>query len=161
MADLSPKQMLFVQAYLKNSNITAAAISAGYSERSASVTGSRMLKNANILAFLAKKEAKLDRDLRELFVEDALIAYNVLKEIMNKPEAQDKDRLVAARDLLDRAGYKPIDRVIADVNSEVVNRHEYHITQTIQSDPESAEALRTLYKRQIASALDSSVGNTR
>lgn len=29
-----------------------------------------------------------------------------------------KDRLVAARDLLDRAGYKPTDKVVADVNTE-------------------------------------------
>jgi hypothetical protein len=54
-----------------------------------------------------------------MFAEDAVKAYNVLKEIMEKPDAMDKDRLVAARDLLDRAGYKPVDKVAADVNAVV------------------------------------------
>lgn len=31
--------------------------------------------------------------------------------------------------------------------SEVVNRYEYHIEQTITSDPETAELLKQLYKR--------------
>ena len=68
---------------------------------------------------LNKKEVNLDRDLREIFVNDAVKAYNVLLEIMTKPDAMDKDRLVAARDLLDRAGYKPVDRLSADVNGTV------------------------------------------
>lgn len=59
-------------------------------------------------------------------------------------------------------GAKPdkyADRQQIQSNTEVVNRHEYHITQTIQEDPESAEALRTLYKRQIASTLNPPMGD--
>lgn len=118
MADLSPKQMIFVQEYMRSGNGKQAAIAAGYSERSAESQASRMLKNDKVKQYLDKKEAKLDRDLREMFVEDAVKAYNVLLEIMQNPTALDKDRLVAARDLLDRAGYKPTEKVLADVNSE-------------------------------------------
>lgn len=39
------------------------------------------------------------------------------------------------------------DKREVEARSEVVNRHEYHIEQTIQSDPESAELLKQLYKR--------------
>jgi hypothetical protein len=37
---------------------------------------------------------------------------------MTDPDTNKRDRLAAARDLLDRAGYKPTDRVIADVNND-------------------------------------------
>lgn len=118
MADLSPKQMIFVQEYLRNKNITAAAKAAGYSEQSAHVQGSRLLKNDKVKQFLNKTEQNLNRDLREMFAADAVKAYEVLKEIMLKSDAMDKDRIVAARDLLDRAGYKPVEKVSAEVEGE-------------------------------------------
>jgi len=39
--------------------------------------------------------------------------------VMNDPLTPPKDRLVAARDLLDRAGYKPVDKIQADVDAEI------------------------------------------
>lgn len=148
MAELRPQIMVFVTEYIKNgNNATHAAISAGYSEKTASSQGSRLLKSVEVQQFLNITQQNLNRDLRTMFTEDAVKAYRVLTEIMEDPMAMHKDRLVAARDLLDRAGYKPVDRVVADVNSEVTNRHELHIEQTITSDPESAQLLKQLYKR--------------
>lgn len=119
MAELRPQVMLFITEYLKNgNNATHAAIAAGYSEKTASSQGSRLLKSVEVQQYLNKTEQSLNKDLRLMFAEDAVKAYNVLKEIMEKPDALDKDRLVAARDLLDRAGYKPTDKVVADVNTE-------------------------------------------
>ncbi|WDM22638.1 terminase small subunit [Paenibacillus polymyxa] len=118
MADLSPKQLVFVQEYLRHNNITAAAKAAGYSEKSAHVQGSRMLKNDKVKQYLNKNEQNLNRDLREMFVADAVKAYEVMKDIMNDKTAQHRDRLSAAKDLLDRAGYKATDKIVADVNSE-------------------------------------------
>lgn len=115
MADLSPKQLIFVQEYLKHNNITQAAKAAGYSEKSAHVQGSRMLKNDKVKQYLNKNEQNLNKDLREMFVADAVKAYNVMIDIMNDPLSPPKDRLVAARDLLDRAGYKPVERLSAEV----------------------------------------------
>jgi hypothetical protein len=43
---------------------------------------------------------------------------------MNDPGAPPKDRLVAARDLLDRAGYKPVEKVAADVQATVETKHD-------------------------------------
>lgn len=116
MADLRPQIMIFVTEYIKNgNNATHAAISAGYSEKTASSQGSRLLKSVEVQQYLNKTQQNLNRDLRTIFTEDAVKAYKVLTEIMENPEAMDKDRLVAARDLLDRAGYKPIERMVADV----------------------------------------------
>jgi hypothetical protein len=160
MAELRPQIMIFVTEYIKNgNNATHAAISAGYSEKTASSQGSRLLKSVEVQQFLNTTQQNLNRDLRTMFTEDAVKAYRVLVEIMEKPDAADKDRLVAARDLLDRAGYKPIERVVADVNSEVNNLHEYHIEQTITTDSESAELLKQLYKRQ-GGPVKSPMGNT-
>lgn len=153
MADLRPQKMIFVTEYLKNgNNATLAAIAAGYSEKTAASQGSRLLKSVDVQQFLNKTEQNLNKDLRMMFTENAVNAFEVLLEIMNKPDAMDKDRLVAARDLLDRAGYKPIDKSVVDVNNEVVNHHEYHIEQSITTDPETAELLKQLYKRQTGAA---------
>lgn len=116
MAELRPQIMVFVTEYIKNgNNATHAAIAAGYSEKTASSQGSRLLKSVEVQQFLNTTQQNLNRDLRTMFTEDAVRAYRVLTEIMEDPMAQHKDRLVAARDLLDRAGYKPIDRISADL----------------------------------------------
>lgn len=46
--ELTPKQRVFVQEYLKDLNATQAAIRAGYSERTAEQQGSRLLSNAKV-----------------------------------------------------------------------------------------------------------------
>jgi phage terminase small subunit len=110
--------MIFVTEYLKNgNNATQAAIAAGYSEKTAYSQGSRLLKSVEVQQYLNKTEQNLNRDLRQIFAEDAVEAYKVLKEIMLKPDAMDKDRIAAAKDILDRGGYKPVEQVVADVRS--------------------------------------------
>jgi phage terminase small subunit len=146
MAELRPQIMLFVTEYIKNGgNGTAAAIAAGYSEYS---QASRLLKSVEVQQYLNNTQQSINKDLRMMFAEDAVKAYEVMKEIMNDPAVQPKDRLVAARDLLDRAGYKPIDKMVADVQGEVNHNHEYTVEQTITTDPDSAELLKQLWKRQ-------------
>lgn len=112
---LNPRQMIFVQEYIKSGNITRAAIAAGYAEASAHVQGSRMLKNDKIQRYLSKKEQNLNRDLRELFAEEAQMAFKTMVELA-KNSPQDNVRYSAAKDILDRAGYKPVDKVVADVS---------------------------------------------
>lgn len=116
MAELSPKQLIFVQEYMRSGNATAAAISAGYSEKTAYSAGPRMLKNVGIQQYLNKKEANVDRDLREMFVGEAVEAYKVLKNLMLTAQ-NESVQLNAAKDFLDRAGYKPIDKIVADVTN--------------------------------------------
>ena len=114
--DLRPQKMIFVTEYLKNgNNATLAAVSAGYSEKTAASQGSRLLKSVDVQQFLNKTEQNLNKDLRMMFTENAVNAFEVLLTVMNDPLAQHKDRLVAARDLLDRAGYKPVEQVSADL----------------------------------------------
>lgn len=56
---MTPKQKRFVAEYLANGlNATKAAISAGYSKKSATVEGARLLVNANVAAEISKKQQK-------------------------------------------------------------------------------------------------------
>jgi phage terminase small subunit len=56
---LTAKQRAFVAAYLKDHNATQAAITAGYSERTAKQQGSMLLKQPEIKAEIDKRMTKL------------------------------------------------------------------------------------------------------
>jgi phage terminase small subunit len=110
MRNLTERQMKFIDAYIKCGNGAAAAIKAGYSENSARITASKLLTKANIREYMKERRSQIQQDLREQFISDALVARKVMLKILNDPEASDKDKLTAARDLMDRAGFKPTGR---------------------------------------------------
>lgn len=68
-------QQVFVNEYLKTSNATAAAKSAGYSEKTAYVQGSRLLRNPAIQALIAKRRAKYDIQADRVLAEIAKIGF--------------------------------------------------------------------------------------
>lgn len=107
------QQKLFIDNYIKRrkKNATQAAILAGYSEKTASSQASQLLKNPKVLEYLKEREDALTKELREEFVFDALEARKVMYEIMNNEKAKDSDRINAAKDFLDRAGFKPKEEV--------------------------------------------------
>lgn len=110
---LREQQKEFVNEYLKlrKKNATQAAINAGYSSRTASSQASQLLKNPKVMDYLDEQEKAIDQELRQEFVFDALEARKVMNAIMNDEGAKDSDRLTAAKDFLDRAGFKAIDEV--------------------------------------------------
>lgn len=57
--DITPQQKKFVQEYLKSGNATAAAISAGYSARSAASRASKLLETPGVIEYRRKLEKKL------------------------------------------------------------------------------------------------------
>lgn len=69
---MTPKQLRFVEEYLIDLNATQAAIRAGYSKRSAEVTGARLLRNAKVIAALSKRQQ--ERSERTQVTADAVIA---------------------------------------------------------------------------------------
>lgn len=100
---LTPKQDKFVQIYLDTGNASLAKKQAGYSDNTA-VTELR--DNPKVSHAIEKKQT----ELWDMFKEDAVEAYEVLKEIMRSDKASYKVRLDASNSLLDRAGYKAVDR---------------------------------------------------
>lgn len=88
MAKLTPKQSIFVAEYLANGlNATRAAISAGYSEKTAQEQSSCLLSNPIVAKVIADKqrprlqklEITADRVIREL----ALLGFSNMSDYMN------------------------------------------------------------------------------
>lgn len=130
------QQKLFVDNYLKNrkKNSTQAAIDAGYSPKSAQSQSSQLLMNPNVLEYLEKREKQLEKELKREFFFDAVDARKVLSDIVNNPESKDADRINAAKDLLDRAGYKAVDvhEIQATVNTNADGLTDEELEERIQ-----------------------------
>ena len=72
---LTAKQRRFVDEYLVDFNVTQAAIRAGYSKRSAHVTGAETLRNPKVAAEIARRQ-------RDLQVRTEVSQDRVVKELM-------------------------------------------------------------------------------
>ena len=75
---LNARQARFAAEFALDLNATQAAVRAGYSRRTAKVTGSRLLTNANVRALVQKKQKELARRV-EIRRED--IAIGLLEAI--------------------------------------------------------------------------------
>lgn len=130
------QQKEFVDIYLKNrkKNQTQAAVDAGYSPKSASSQAYQLLQNPIVLEYLEKREKQLEKELKREFFFDAIDARRVLSEVVNNPESKDADRINAAKDLLDRAGYKAVDvhEIQATVNTNADGLTDEELEERIQ-----------------------------
>lgn len=107
MDGLTEKQQAFVVEYLKCFNATVAAKKAGYSQKTAYSIGSELLNKPEIAQVIENHKKELIQELQNQFVVDAIMAKNVLLQILNDKNASNRDRITAAKDLLDRAGFAP------------------------------------------------------
>ena len=109
---LTAMQEKFVEAYCsgKYKTTTDIAIAAGYSEKSACSQASQLLKNPKIVKKIDERRAELRDYIQKRFSFVAKMAIDVLVQAMLNPETSTKDRTIIARDLLDRAGYKPVEK---------------------------------------------------
>ena len=107
------QQKLFIDEFLKlrKKQQGLAAIRAGYSAKSADSQAYQLLQNPIVLRYLHEREKAITQELQEEFVFDAIEARKVMNKILNNDEARDIDRITVARDFLDRAGFKPTDKV--------------------------------------------------
>lgn len=98
--DLTLKEEIFVREYLKDGNATRAVIAAGYAEKSASVTGSKLLRKAKVREKLANLQGKLYEKL-EISAEKVLqgIAQLAFFDVRKFYDAEGK--LIAVKDLDD------------------------------------------------------------
>ncbi|GGC74879.1 terminase small subunit [Enterococcus wangshanyuanii] len=119
MREATRQQKQFIDEFLKlrKKNQKQAAINAGYSKKTAQVQSSQLLKNPYVLEYLEIREKQIEIELKREFFFDAIEARDVMSKIMNDKSAKDSDRLTAARDFLDRAGYKAVE--IHEINGKV------------------------------------------
>lgn len=121
----NPQQRLFVEEFLRlrRKNQTQAAKNAGYAANSAQQQGTQLMRNPRVAEYLAIREEELEQGLRDDFFFDALKAREVLFDVMNDPKAHNRDKITAAKDFLDRAGYKAMDRSQVEISGEVETKN--------------------------------------
>ena len=109
---LTEQKKKFVEEFinLKCKNQTLAAKLAGYSEKTAAQQSSALLKNSEVQEYLEVRKERLASQLRENFIFEAKEAITVMSEMLKNPKTPPKERVRIAIDLLDRAGYKPVDK---------------------------------------------------
>ncbi|KAA3404611.1 terminase small subunit [Akkermansia muciniphila] len=110
---LTDQRKLFVDEYIRGhcKNATQAAIAAGYSKKTASSQASDLLKVPEVSKYLEEQKKKLESDLRQEFIFEASEAFKVMRAIMKNEDARDADKINVAKDFLDRAGFKPQEKV--------------------------------------------------
>ena len=107
---LTKKQNAFVYEYVKDFNGTAAAKRAGYSENRASEIAWQLLQKTTVLEAIDKLNKDIEERLRLRFLQDALKARQVLYDVMVDPNSSNRDKIMAAKDFLDKAGFKAVEK---------------------------------------------------
>jgi len=93
------KQERFAKEYVKNGgNIQQAALAAGYSKTSAAVTGTKMLKNAKVLAYIEK----LQKEIEDVNGTDIISLAEIQKIRAGIARGEIKDDIGFAPDMSDR-----------------------------------------------------------
>lgn len=125
---LNDKQQRFADEYLIDLNATQAAIRAGYSEKTASQQGARLLKNVNVSAYI--NERMSDRK------EDTIAsADEVMRYLTSVIRGQSRSH-VLARDALgaDRIVEKPPDEKERLKAAELMGKRHQLFTDKVQVD---------------------------
>jgi Phage terminase, small subunit len=87
------------------------AIHAGYAEKSAHVEASRLLRNARVLEYI-------DVCMQHSLKADAVKARRVIADLSDTAKS-DYVKLQSAQDIMDRAGYKPVEKHAHAVRGEL------------------------------------------
>lgn len=107
MSSLNERQRQFCESFISCGNATAAAIRAGYSRKTAYSQGSRLMKNAEIRAYIQQLQAAAASDA----IADAAEVRSIVSGILRDPERATSARLKAADLLLKASGtYTPEDQ---------------------------------------------------
>ena len=101
LGHLTDQRKQFVEAYCRLGNGTMAAREAGYKDSKSLVNQASKLKR--------ELSTEISEELRSSFMNAAPKALSILMDLAEN-SASDSVKFQAAKDLLDRAGYRPIDR---------------------------------------------------
>ena len=101
LGQLTEQRKQFVEAYCRLGNGTMAAREAGYKDSPSLVNQASKLKR--------ELAAEISEELRSSFMNAAPKALSILMDLAEN-SASDSVKFQAAKDLLDRAGYRPVDR---------------------------------------------------
>ena len=111
---LTQRQIRFVQDFMKSNNVTQAAIRAGYSKKTASVQGSRLLTNVKVAEYVDAINERLESDK----IADIQEVMEYLTSVM-RGEAKDQFDLDASLSERTRAASELAKRL--DVRAKTLN----------------------------------------
>jgi phage terminase small subunit len=113
-------QRKFAELYFELSNGTRAAIESGYAQDSAHVQASRLLKNDKVKDYIEElQRERRERVLLKMSGMSEKALENLFYLAINAESEQVK--LQANKDLLDRTGFKPTDKIEnkTDMNGKI------------------------------------------
>ena len=125
------KQEAFVEEYCKSGNAAQSAIKAGYSEKVAKQKG-----------YLLKEQfAREIEEKTKKMLQDCVPGALAQLQNLSSTAISEAVRLGAVKDILDRAGYKPIERVDqtishAEMSNEELMRELQALTGSTETIPE-------------------------
>lgn len=129
MPDLNPKQKRFVAEYLIDANATQAAIRAGYSRKTATEQGSRLLTNVKVRAALDAKQAKIASKLE-------ITAERVIAELALLGFSNMQDYLGVTADGTPFVDLSAVDRdkwaAVGEVTVDHINKRDGEETKTVE-----------------------------
>lgn len=154
VAELNPRQKKFAKEYVKNGgNATAAAMAAGYSQKTAAAQGSENLKKPHISAYIAKLQGRLDKkngddimSLAEIQAFRARVIKGEEKDAFGL-EAGLTDRLKAANDLEKALKLKEQEAAKREAMEAALRAKTYHMDLDIIPDTFHA-AIRAIRNNQ-------------
>ena len=111
---LTQRQIRFVQDFMKSNNVTQAAIRSGYSKKTASVQGSRLLTNVKVAEYVDAINERLESDK----IADIQEVMEYLTAVM-RGEAKDQFDLDASLSERTRAASELAKRL--DVRAKTLN----------------------------------------
>ena len=129
---LTQRQIRFVQDFMKSNNVTQAAIRAGYSKKTASVQGSRLLTNVKVAEYVDAINERLESDK----IADIQEVMEYLTSVM-RGEAKDQFDLDASLSERTRAASELAKRL--DVRAKTLNIEG--VVNIIDDIPEDVEII--------------------
>lgn len=117
--NLTPKQEAFVKEYIKNGgNASDAARKSGY--KNYEVEGYRLIRNDKVLSYIAKKQAKIEKQK--------------CTDIMSLAEIQQRRSMIARGELTDSFGFAP------DFSDQLKSMNDLEKTLKIKQEQEEKKA---------------------
>lgn len=96
------KRRRFVELYARSGNATQSARDAGYSDKSITSAASRLTRELAL---------EIQQEIAHQIGATAPIALGAIVKLVSSTDTDDRVRLSAAKDILDRAGYNATNRV--------------------------------------------------
>ena len=130
--ELTQRQIRFVQDFMKSNNVTQAAIRSGYSKKTASVQGSRLLTNVKVAEYVDGINERLESDK----IADIQEVREYLTSVM-RGDAKDQFDLDASLSERTRAASELAKRL--DVRAKTLNIEG--VVNIIDNIPEDVEII--------------------